>query len=258
MARRAKPAAEPVVSLAPPPSPHPPGGYDARTVAEAAEIIRHQTHVLEVRARIATAAGGVRPLHSEPPAILPVARLGLEAREAELAVATAALRDAEDTIARMREELGAREAAVAEREAGVLEQKQRLADAAVELDRDRRMLGVREEELAARDAAQRTETAEARMHEHGLEAARAGLEATGRTLADRESAVAEAEAALVVGRQRSEAALARAQARLDEATATEHENDELRAQLRAELDEVALHAGELGAREKAVAAAVSA
>src|SRR3954447_1627414 len=111
MARRAKPAAEPAVSLAPPPSPHPPGGYDARTVAEAAEVIRHQTHVLEVRARIATAAGGVRPLPSERRAPLPVARLGLEAREAELAVAAAAVGDAEETIARTRAELAAREAA---------------------------------------------------------------------------------------------------------------------------------------------------
>src|SRR3954447_7974400 len=139
MARRAKPAAEPAVSLAPPPSPHPPGGYDARTVAEAAEIIRHQSHVLEVRARIATAAGGVRPLRSEQPAAVPVARLGLEAREAELAVAAAALRDAEEALAQTRVHLAARETAVAEREA-------RAADAAVEFDRDRRMLGVREKE----------------------------------------------------------------------------------------------------------------
>src|SRR4051794_2929294 len=153
MARRAKPAVEPVASLAPPSS-------------------------------------------SEQRAAVPVPQLGLEAREAELAIALAGLRDAEETLVRTRGQLAAREAAIAECEARLLEEKQRVADAAAELDRDRRMLGVREEELAARDAAHRTETAKARMHQNGLEAARAALEATARSLAERESALAEAEAAL--------------------------------------------------------------
>ena len=234
MARRAKPAAEPVVSLAPPPSPHPPGGYDARTVAEAAEIIRHQSHVLEVRARIATAAGGVRPLHSDPPASAPAGRLGLEGREAELT---------------------AREANLAEREARVLGEKQLVADAAVELDRDRRMLATREEEVAARDAALRAETAAARMRLEGIDAARAGLEATAQALAERESALAEAESAVSGAQKDAVIALASAHARLDQATAAERENNELRAQLRAELEAVASRAGELETRERSNAAA---
>jgi chromosome segregation ATPase len=197
MARRAKPAAEPVVSLAPPPSPHPPGGYDARTVAEAAEIIRHQSDVLEIRGRVATAAGGLRPLRAEAAAPLPVARLGLEAREAELAVATAALRDAETTLTRTRDELAVREARVAEREARVLQDKQALADASVELDRDRRALSVREEELAQHDAALRTETAAARSTLHEIDQARAELEAKTSLLDERASALSAAEAKLL-------------------------------------------------------------
>jgi DNA repair exonuclease SbcCD ATPase subunit len=211
MAWRAKPAAKPVVSLAPPPSPHPPGGYDARTVAEAAEIIRHQSHVLEIRARVATAADGVRPLHVDGAPSVQVAHLGLEAREVELAAATAALREAETTLGRIREELATREAGLSEREARVLEDQQALAGASMELDRDRRALAEREVEVAARDAAVRTEAAQASA----------------------------------------------AQAHLDRAEAMERESNDTRAELAAEMAQLASRAAELDRREQTLAARTS-
>lgn len=70
--RRAKHAV--ALAAVPPPAPaptRPAAGYDARTVAEAAEILRHQALVLGVRSRVAAAAGGLAPIAEPAQAALP-------------------------------------------------------------------------------------------------------------------------------------------------------------------------------------------
>src|SRR4051812_34411564 len=97
MRRRTKNAAVRLEAVPEPPvSKHPPGGYDERTIAEALEVVRHQTRVLEIRSRVAAASGGLAPIR--PPALASVASLGRAAREIELEEATAAIRDAQAAL----------------------------------------------------------------------------------------------------------------------------------------------------------------
>src|SRR5689334_7983714 len=134
--RRAKLAVVP--SPAPAPN-RPPAGYDARTVAEAAEILRHQTLVLGVRSRVAAAAGGLPPVASHEPAppqpeavlepLLGELRAlrerldgrGAKGRERELAAREAAVEKRARQLAKAEEALAREQSRAAERERALQE-----------------------------------------------------------------------------------------------------------------------------------------
>jgi septal ring factor EnvC (AmiA/AmiB activator) len=252
MARRAKLAA--VASAVETPAPRrPSGGYDDRTVAEAAAILRHQTNVLAIRARVAAAARGLGAPEAGLASLvaLPVAAAP------QLDEATATLHAASERLERLMQELAERHAddarngtraseleheaealrataeaaaqavrddaaALASRERDVAHLEQVLADRSAELDAAKAKLAA--QALAAGDAA---ESLAARSDK--LEAAEA------HAAADRKRHVAELDGRTrKLEKERQE--LARAAARLDErerslkadAAAVAARNDELR------------------------------